>query len=1519
MRKAVVILIALLAIVNIPIMLGSDKGLVAAAPVDITGLNTLFYDDFESGLGAWTVTGNVWSSTNYSSHGTTSVLVSSGHMNRTFGSGQNDNVLVRVNMLDKALANPTWAELSVRNATTTVRVGVMYDSANEVYLTTYIGNQGTGQIVRLPVQREIGNWQTLGIYLNASKATLIAGDDTMYMLNLTNPTGYGFNSSAWAGIGLPTAHPVYIDEFAVYRMHQSSVFNLSTPAPLTAVDAAWKSTLILGPTVIHNASAGKYWLYYYGLGGVTGLGKMNSSDGITWDVGNNSWIRSAHCTYGSVVQGPNLIKLFYFEDDGMGSSVVWIANSTDGVNFTDDHMVLAGGGHITTYGIFAWYEPGAGYRMMYNMFTGTYYDWGVATSTDGETWITNPANPVFTIAANGVSAFGRPYVNQTAGTYYMLMDGYYQNTSVITQPSSALYMFKSTDLVNWTNATIHMPIVSGEWKRPMYGGGNVKGVYYFDPFYMTVGSSRYLFYIRGNHNAGAQWLVQADSLYTLDKIGDGHIDQWGSTMFAGTSNNVTAAGEYWHYGINEFNGTAQPGFMITPTIGPVNVTISAYQPGAYNESDNGAWLTANQTPAGAVQFLMLLRSLTTYVVLKDGSEYTRFTTNTTGWHSYVYSGAWSSHSFAFRVTYMGVSGIDWTFPAVADSATLRRDGVTYPPVTTTIVVPPTSTQEMMVGQWAYIPPAWYLQYRTYLSFNTSALPDTATVLSAELRLMLRTDQTPHKDFNVLVYGSNFTNLAVGDWGMYSDYQGVLMSSAGAVINTWYDMPISTDQINLTGKSQFMMRSSQEGTIPDPGYERLRFWNMTSAYHPALVVKIQVLGTVLALETDAGVWYNSSVFPEVQDWNLTYDLLYFSFSTIPNTRNATLFKQSSSWNIEGVTPACNYTDNSTQTRFEDLFDSITYRAWYTAPKAYAYSLVHIALYDSFTGTGLFWEQMRVLVSDGDVYDPATARTVSNPDIYLNAQKNFTFTVTDYFNNLVTNYSIYTSATTFDVYIPVPIYSYKFYNQNPTFALLRVHYNLTGAPYSEFIPPYDSVNRYLKAGTYRFNITFYNATGYAGNTYTWVRTIPSSTFPGAGFVILEGDTISEAIAAANGVKAVVLVIADLVTPDLIWVGIHLPQIPAYLMTVPDSVVFNNRYLVDADITQTRTGWFLNFSTPIPGNVTVSTLISDDFTFVGNLSTQIYVNTTSATVYSNANLPAGISLSGGTYMIWTNRTISVVRDCHFRWQRTFTYLYFPATDLYQTELTFQNDVGIQWRNLTMFIPFQNNSKVNNGTVKIYDMNNTVYLAEGANYVLSRTGIHMWFANWNASLWRGFRVTYTTVNESEFAIPATVTVTQLGDGTAVTQVWQGDTFYFAVASWTNAYREDYTGPLYITLDLSVSVDPTTVVVLGESGIVVTTAVVFGNTVAIPEIHLDVGEKVTYTILFKTPSAKSPMDLNFAGIPVLFVAIAVMLVAFVLGLVFYVFQKDERMKQFGRMLLGIAVLAMGFIAVVIIYFIVTT
>lgn len=569
-------------------------------------------------------------------------------------------------------------------------------------------------------------------------------------------------------------------------------------------------------------------------------------------------------------------------------------------------------------------------------------------------------------------------------------------------------------------------------------------------------------------------------------------------------------------------------------------------------------------------------------------------------------------------------------------------------------------------------------------------------------------------------------------------------------------------------------------------------------------------------------------------------------------------------------------------------------------------VHISYYDSFTGEGIAPWSFNVSASVGG----GTYSRIS-PDITNGLfGDTLTIRVRDFFGNELYNQTrtLLTSVYYWD--IGLPIYSYKFYTQNPTFALLRIYYNLTGTPYSEFIPPYDHVDRYLHAGTYRFMITFYSETGITGNTYTWIRTIPSSTFPGAGFVILKGDTISEAIIAANGAKAVAQVIAQLVNPSMVWVGYTVPQIPAYLLTISSFVINQNLYMVNGASTTTSVGKNVSFKSPIPDDILSASTTRDLFSFSGPAATHVMVNRSSdnTNLLNSAVVPSPTSLAGynSTAMtVWSSNNLSTTRDGIWRFYRSFTYQFNPKLNEYKTEVTV-TDTQVNWSNVTMFIPFSNASYVNNRSVSVYDLNNTVYLTEGVHWLQSKSGIYLWFNSWNFGVSRGFRVTYNAVNESQFNLPVHILVNQLGNGQTTIMTWNNKAFYFAVANWTNNFREDYKGVCYITLDMPVSIDESSVIILQGNGAVVTDAIIGTNTIVIPQINVKVGDPIEFIILFESKSTNVLTDAQIFGIPVLYIVLVLAIVGFVVGVYLYVAGGPKSREQIvGKFALGIATLAL--------------
>jgi len=133
----------------------------------------------------------------------------------------------------------------------------------------------------------------------------------------------------------------------------------------------------------------------------------------------------------------------------------------------------------------------------------------------------------------------------------------------------------------------------------------------------------------------------------------------------------------------------------------------------------------------------------------------------------------------------------------------------------------------------------YSLWRGFISFDTSALPDTATVTAATLYLAILVDLST-VDFDMHFYSGQdqWTNLATLDWTDCSVDEGVFFNTAGKALDTYYSHSVLTGSINLTGRTQFRFITDREGTKPTTDeYIILHAWNGT--HPPYLVVDYTV--------------------------------------------------------------------------------------------------------------------------------------------------------------------------------------------------------------------------------------------------------------------------------------------------------------------------------------------------------------------------------------------------------------------------------------------------------------------------------------------------------------------------------------------------------------------------------------------------------------------------------------------------------------------------------------------------------
>lgn len=577
-----------------------------------------------------------------------------------------------------------------------------------------------------------------------------------------------------------------------------------------------------------------------------------------------------------------------------------------------------------------------------------------------------------------------------------------------------------------------------------------------------------------------------------------------------------------------------------------------------------------------------------------------------------------------------------------------------------------------------------------------------------------------------------------------------------------------------------------------------------------------------------------------------------------------------------------------------------------------SSVHLSYYSTFTGLGLPNTEFNVSTRIG-----AGAYTRTTTDLTgAMIGQNLTVIVRDFFGRALYNKTMMITDSDYFWDINISAYSYRVTNNGDQFTRWWIYYSPTAPPYREYIAPHETVEFLLLPGWYRFACTPFDSQGVAQPTVTFIRTISDS-----GYIMLDGATISEVALTVNNILSTQQVITSILTPDIIWVGYDMPSVPAYIQA-STSAILDTRYLVDGNSMQIKSGTYeyFNSTIPAPSTVTTRTVVYDYFNIIGAPATTIYINeSTGGNVYNSTMLPSSLTLNGSDYRVWTNSSISISRNLWFRYSKDFSYHYYPTgnslgNDLYLAEVTIHNPSDTDWSGVGFFIPFQNSTRYDNRSVVVKDMNNTITLIEGTNYVLSASGVHMFFTNLSAGAYRGFKVSYTTTG-NETTAPHII-VNTLGDGTNTKKTWQGDTWWFSIASWTNSYRESYSGSIYIEMMTTPAMDVNQqIVVQTSTGYVLTDVIVAGNTIIIPSASVDVGGQVVYTILFKSAPSQSNGSFSDLELYIISILLLVAVLCLAFSLIFKVLRKkDPKAEKFANGLLLLSIIAMAGIVFMVIY-----
>jgi len=175
-----------------------------------------------------------------------------------------------------------------------------------------------------------------------------------------------------------------------------------------------------------------------------------SLDGYDWTVRSTPVLDTAEGLWCPFVMKHEGVYYMYVHGgtDHSGWNYLDRYSSSNGISWTkdkDNTLGVGASGEWDDYALgnhFVWVE-GENWYMLYEATPtgGTWYI-GLATSSDGMTWVKEGSNPVF---GNTSISGGGPFIHKMDSTYYCWVHSANDSTALPTDE----YLIRSTDLVNW--------------------------------------------------------------------------------------------------------------------------------------------------------------------------------------------------------------------------------------------------------------------------------------------------------------------------------------------------------------------------------------------------------------------------------------------------------------------------------------------------------------------------------------------------------------------------------------------------------------------------------------------------------------------------------------------------------------------------------------------------------------------------------------------------------------------------------------------------------------------------------------------------------------------------------------------------------------------------------------------------------------------------------------------------------------------------------------------------------------
>lgn len=627
-------------------------------------------------------------------------------------------------------------------------------------------------------------------------------------------------------------------------------------------------------------------------------------------------------------------------------------------------------------------------------------------------------------------------------------------------------------------------------------------------------------------------------------------------------------------------------------------------------------------------------------------------------------------------------------------------------------------------------------------------------------------------------------------------------------------------------------------------------------------------------------FEVSIYPyQKTEVNATHDLYRYDFQGFDEVGTIFWNMTTSDYTYLSMTPDATFTTiNATRAEYKITgvdWDS-TYSIWFTRPKPTVFTELSIALTHATLGTGIMWEELKVMINEGTEYNSTLARRIANPTTFISYNQNYTVTVLDFFDNEITNKTLLPDDIYYDLIIDIPVHQLNVKSFRLDTTAYAIYFNATGTPYQDHIPGEEYDELPIKEGTYMFRFDFLDST--ANGTTTSIGTYFYNLTINGTYTINIGTSVIEIIQTTiNGNTISINTIETWVMPSIYYNLYEMPHAPVGgTRAIPTSSLsftvlrVHPFHIIEAstyDNTTLTTSYSFDDPRPDEGSVV---MLKDVLQIYSDWNTHIMVNATNGTNLINLTNPQTVNMlpfGEENYTLWSNKSVNAYRENRWRQSNIFYWNYYMEYDKWASSLLVNNTSGFTWYDVKWDVTIVNNTVMDlvDRRPQVYDQNNSLLLEPGVHYTLSIFSFSLDWDSLSTNTYRAFTFVYFETNK---------TYDETEIITAITSGWTADfrdgNYYYSEAVFQNMKDREFLGEINIKLEgLLGTIDPSSVMVYdeGQGQQISTNEFSFsGNTVFLTQDAIRgvsganigsgvmPGESRTYTVYF-TYSNADPVD----------------------------------------------------------------